>query len=71
MDENSKSITPKSDKEVFLDSILESTLLSIQKAEEFGLPRNRIIISAKLSDVQDVIAINEMISAKTDCPLHL
>ena len=71
MDTNNKSKNPKSAREIFLESMVESTLLSIKKAEEFGLPRNKIIIAAKVSDVQDVIAINEMLNEKTDCPLHI
>lgn len=71
MNANSQSKNPKSAREIFLESMVESTLLSIKKAEEFWLPRNRILIAAKVSDVQDVIAINEMLSQKIDCPLHI
>jgi len=71
MEKNSKLKVPKSSKEVFINSMVESALLSIKKAEEFGLPRNKIIVATKVSDVQDLITINEKLSKKTDCPLHL
>jgi len=71
MEKNSKLKNPKTAKEIFIDSIVESTILSINKAIEFGLPKNKIIIAAKVSDVQDVITINKKLSQQTDCPLHI
>ncbi len=71
MEQNSKLPTPTSDKEVFIDSMVQSCILSIQKAQEFGLAKNKIILSVKISDVQDVILASEKLSAQTDCPLHL
>lgn len=71
MEKNSKLPKPLSAREVFIDSMVESCVLSIKKAEEFGLARNKIILSVKISDVQDVIEATEKLSAATDCPLHL
>lgn len=71
MKKNAKLKKPKSTKEVFIDSIVESAILSIEKAVEFWLPKNKILVAAKVSDVQDVVTINEKLSKKTDCPLHL
>jgi len=56
---------------VFIDSLVQSCLLSIKKAQKYGLAKNMIVISIKSSDVQDVISATEKLSKKTDCPLHL
>ena len=71
MEENAKKEQPLADREVFIDSMVQSCLLSIKKAEEFGLAKDKIILSVKLSDVQDVIEASEKLSKLTDCPLHL
>lgn len=69
--QNAKLTHPKDSKEVFIDSMVESCLLSIDKAQEFWLAKNKIILSVKISDVQDVISATQKLSDKTDCPLHL
>lgn len=71
MQKNSELPAPKEAREVFIDSMVESCVLSIKKAEEFGLARDKIILSVKISDVQDVIEASEKLSAQTNCPLHL
>lgn len=71
MEKNSRLAQPLSAREVFIDSMVESCVLSIKKAEEFGLARNRIILSVKISDVQDMIEATRKLSKQTDCPLHL
>ena len=71
MEKNAQLEKPLSAKEVFIDSIVESAVLSVEKAVEFGLSRDKIIVAAKVSDVQGVITINEKLSTKIDCPLHL
>jgi len=71
MEKNNKLPKPLSDKEVFIDSLVQSCLLSVQKAEEFWLPKNKIVLSIKISDVQDVIQATEKLSSKTDCPIHV
>src|SRR5579859_6499561 len=71
MDENSRSADPKDAREVTMDAMVESALRSAQLAEEFGLPHNYIILSAKVSGVQDLIDVYRMLAAKCDYPLHL
>ena len=71
MDENNKLSEPKSSKEVFIDSMVESALLSAEKAIEFWLPKEKIILSVKMSDIQDMVKSYELLSSKTDIALHL
>src|SRR6516165_930942 len=55
MDENSRRAEPKDAREVTLDAIVASALLSAEAAEKYGLPHDRVILSAKVSGVQDLI----------------
>jgi (E)-4-hydroxy-3-methylbut-2-enyl-diphosphate synthase len=71
MDENSRSSDPKDAREVTMDAMVESALRSAQLAEDFGLPHDYIILSAKVSGVQDLIDVYRMLAAKCDYPLHL
>ena len=71
MDENSRSAEPKDAREVTMDAMVESALRSAQLAEEFGLPHDYIILSAKVSGVQDLIDVYRMLASKCDYPLHL
>lgn len=71
MEQNAKQANPKTDREVFIDSMVESCLLSVQKAQEFGLAKDKIILSVKMSDVQDMIEATQKLHEKIDCPLHL
>jgi (E)-4-hydroxy-3-methylbut-2-enyl-diphosphate synthase len=71
MDENSRSSDPKDARDVTMDAMVESALRSAQLAEEFGLPHDYIILSAKVSGVQDLIDVYRMLAAKCDYPLHL
>ena len=71
MDENSRSANPKDAREVTMDAMVESALHSAQLAEEFGLPHNYIILSAKVSGVQDLIDVYRILASKCDYPLHL
>jgi (E)-4-hydroxy-3-methylbut-2-enyl-diphosphate synthase len=71
MDENSRSANPKDARDVTMDAMVESALRSAQLAEEFGLPHDYIILSAKVSGVQDLIDVYRMLAAKCDYPLHL
>ena len=71
MDENSRSSTPKDAREVTMDAMVESALRSAELAEEFGLPHNYIILSAKVSGVQDLIDVYRSLAARCDYPLHL
>jgi len=71
MDENSRSAEPKDAREVTMDAMVESALRSAQLAEDFGLPHDYIILSAKVSGVQDLIDVYRMLASKCDYPLHL
>ena len=71
MDENAKSQTPKDAAQVTRDAMVLSGLNSAARAEELGLARSRIIISCKVSAVQDLIAVYSDIAAKSDYALHL
>jgi len=71
MDENNLLPEPKDAREVTLDAIVASALLSAEAAERHGLPRDRIILSAKVSGVQDLIDVYRMLAARCDYALHL
>ncbi len=71
MDENAASAQPKSARAVMHEAIVQSALLSAKRAEEIGMGRDRIILSAKVSQVQDLIAVYRMLSSRGDYALHL
>ena len=71
MDENSASATPVSAAAVQREAIIQSALLSAQRAEELGLARDHIILSTKVSDVQHLIAVYQDLAARCDYALHL
>jgi (E)-4-hydroxy-3-methylbut-2-enyl-diphosphate synthase len=71
MDENSTRAQPKDAQEVMREAVVQSALSSAVRAEELGLPRDHIILSAKVSGVQDLIAIYRDLGARCDYPLHL
>ncbi|WP_112806661.1 flavodoxin-dependent (E)-4-hydroxy-3-methylbut-2-enyl-diphosphate synthase [Ensifer sp.] len=71
MDENKANGFPLTAQEVTRETIVQSALLSAELAEDIGLARNRIILSAKVSGVQDLIAVYAMLSARSDHALHL
>jgi (E)-4-hydroxy-3-methylbut-2-enyl-diphosphate synthase len=71
MDENQEKGFPLSARDVTREAIVQSALLSAELAEEIGLPRNRIILSAKVSQVQDLIAVYSMLAERSDHALHL
>ncbi|WP_428236725.1 flavodoxin-dependent (E)-4-hydroxy-3-methylbut-2-enyl-diphosphate synthase [Gracilimonas sp.] len=71
MDANNELPKPKSAKEVMLDTMVESAKRSSNLAEEVGLASNKIIISCKMSGVQDVITVYERIAKEVDYPLHV
>jgi (E)-4-hydroxy-3-methylbut-2-enyl-diphosphate synthase len=71
MDENSKSPEPKDATDVMRAAIVESGVASARRAEEFGLAHDRIIVSAKVSGVQDLIAVYRDLAARCEYPLHL
>jgi (E)-4-hydroxy-3-methylbut-2-enyl-diphosphate synthase len=71
MDENAKSARPRDAREVTHEAMVQSALLSATRAEEIGLPRNRIILSAKVSSVQDLISVYIELARRCDYALHL
>ena len=71
MDENSRAAEPLGAREVTHEAMVQSALLSAARAEEIGLPKNRIILSAKVSAVQDLIAVYTMLAGRSDYALHL
>jgi (E)-4-hydroxy-3-methylbut-2-enyl-diphosphate synthase len=71
MDENSRVAQPREARAVTHEAMVQSALLSAARAEELGLPRNRIILSAKVSAVQDLIAVYRELARRSDYALHL
>ena len=71
MDENARRSEPLEDREVVLEAMKESALRSAELAERFGQPHDRIILSAKVSDVRDLVSIYRALAAASDYPLHL
>lgn len=71
MDENAKRAIPLAAGAVMREALVTSALESAIKAEEYGLGRDKIILSAKVSSVQDLIAVYRDLAAKCDYPLHL
>ena len=71
MDENSRSAQPRSAQDVMRDAIVTSAVASADRACELGLPADRIVLSAKVSGVQDLIAVYRDLAARCRYPLHL
>lgn len=71
MDENSKQAQPKSASAVTQEALITSALLSAQLAEKIGMPRDKIILSCKVSQVQELIAVHRDLAARCDYAIHL
>jgi (E)-4-hydroxy-3-methylbut-2-enyl-diphosphate synthase len=71
MDENARQVEQRTAKEVYIEAMLQSALRSAAIAEETGLGHDRIIISAKVSGVQDLIDVYRQLARRCDYPLHL
>jgi (E)-4-hydroxy-3-methylbut-2-enyl-diphosphate synthase len=71
MDQNSKSAEPLDAVDVVREALVVSALASASRAEELGLPHDRIVISCKVSGVQDLIGVYRNLAARCDYPLHL
>jgi (E)-4-hydroxy-3-methylbut-2-enyl-diphosphate synthase len=71
MDENAKSAQPKDAKLVLREALVLSALLSAQLAESLGMGRDKIILSCKVSGVQDLIAVHRDLAARSDYAIHL
>jgi (E)-4-hydroxy-3-methylbut-2-enyl-diphosphate synthase len=71
MDANAASADPSDSREVMIEAMIESALRSARLAEVTGLPHDRIILSAKVSGVQDLVEVYRRLGARCDYPLHL
>src|SRR5258705_9775987 len=71
MDENTASANPMDARAVTREAMVQSALISGARAEEIGLPRDKIILSAKVSAVQDLIAVYQELGRRSDYAIHL
>ena len=71
MDANARSAKPRDARDVMIAAMIESALRSADLAETVGLRHDRIILSAKVSGVRDLIEVYRLLAARTDLPLHL
>ncbi len=71
MDENARAGSPRDARDVYIEAMLASALRSAELAEEVGLRHDRIIISAKVSGVQDLVEVYRRLAARCDYALHL
>ena len=71
MDNNAKSNDSLSSEEVMREAVIRSALESARQAQEWGLPAERIVLSCKMSQVQDLIAVYRSLAARCDYALHL
>ena len=71
MDENARSPEPLGSRDVMLNAMVESAVRSAELSEELGLSHDHIVLSAKMSQVGDLVDVYRMLAARTDYPLHL
>ncbi|RTL53779.1 MAG: flavodoxin-dependent (E)-4-hydroxy-3-methylbut-2-enyl-diphosphate synthase [Bradyrhizobiaceae bacterium] len=71
MEDNAKSPDPIDARAVTREAMVQSALLSAARAEEIGMPKNKMILSAKVSNVQDLIAVYRELAARSDYAIHL
>jgi (E)-4-hydroxy-3-methylbut-2-enyl-diphosphate synthase len=71
MDANAALAEPRDARDVTMDAMVESAMRSAELAEECGLPHDHIILSAKVSGVQDLVAVYRMLAERSDYPVHL
>jgi (E)-4-hydroxy-3-methylbut-2-enyl-diphosphate synthase len=71
MDANARRPKPRPDREVVLEAMRESAVRSAALAESFGQPHDRIVLSAKVSDVRDLVQVYRALATACDYPLHL
>ncbi len=71
MDENARAPDPLDARDVTLEAMVQSATRSAELAEECGLPHDRIVLSAKVSGVQDLVAVYRKLAKLSDYPLHL
>lgn len=71
MDDNAQLAQPKESRDVIREALIISALSSAQRAVELGLAKNKIVLSCKVSTVQDLIAVYQQLAARCDYALHL
>jgi len=71
MDANARAPEPRDARDVMIEAMLESALRSAELAEQTGLGHDRIILSAKVSGVRDLVEVYRLLAGRTDLPLHL
>jgi (E)-4-hydroxy-3-methylbut-2-enyl-diphosphate synthase len=71
MDDNARLASPRDARDVMMDAIVESALRSAAQAESLGMPHDRILLSAKVSGVQDLADVYQLLARRSDYPLHL
>ena len=71
MDENARQAAPSPAAAIMREALITSAIDSAQRAEELGLPRDRIVLSCKVSGVQDLVAVYRELARRCDYPLHL
>jgi (E)-4-hydroxy-3-methylbut-2-enyl-diphosphate synthase len=71
MDDNAKLAEPHDARDIMYEAVIQSALQSAQQAENWGLGRDKIILSCKMSDVQDLITVYRALAARCDYALHL
>ncbi|MEY3123565.1 MAG: hypothetical protein RLZZ573_85 [Pseudomonadota bacterium] len=71
MDENSRRAAPWDSKQIMYEALISSAIGSAQRAEEMGMPANQIILSCKVSGVQDLVAVYRELGSRCAYPLHL
>ncbi len=71
MDENARSDAPKEARDIMFEAMIQSAIGSAERAEELGLPGDYIVLSCKMSQVQDLITVYRELARRCDYPLHL
>jgi (E)-4-hydroxy-3-methylbut-2-enyl-diphosphate synthase len=71
MDDNARAAEPRDARDVMIEAMIESAMRSAELAEQTGMRHDRIILSAKVSGVRDLIDVYRLLAARSDYPLHL
>ncbi len=71
MDENAKLAEPRESRDVMIEAMIESAMRSAELAEETGLGHDKVILSAKVSNVRDVVDVYRILARRSDYPLHV
>jgi (E)-4-hydroxy-3-methylbut-2-enyl-diphosphate synthase len=71
MDQNARLTDPRESRDVMIEAMIESAMRSAELAEETGLGHDRIILSAKVSNVRDLVDVYRILATRSDYPLHL